>query len=303
MRRNVTLLITAVVIVAALAAVPTSGLAQSDGDGTETPTPGPEPTADGAADNASVQSGAVLSGVIAVQEAEIDGEIETRSFGIRVARAGSEEAKADVVAQRLAENGDRLSELEERKERLEQARANGSISEGQYQARVAGLATETATVAELTNRSAAVSDGLPSELLAEKGINATAISTLATRAENLSGPEVATIARSIAGPRAAPDDVVSGNATERIPSGEDAANGTSTSGNGTAPSDAGERDAGPPDAAAAGGNGDDTSTETPEADSGDGNSGDEDGDSGDRDAGGSDAGGASSRSVVTAPVE
>lgn len=194
---------TAMLLIAALTIVPMAGLAQSDAGTPTTRTP----TADSeSTDNESVRSGELLSGVLAVQDAEIDGELETRAFGIRVARAATDEAKADVVAQRLESNRARLDELERRKARLETARENGSMSRGQYEAGIAGLAAETATVKELTNRSANASEGIPSELLERRGVDASAIRTLATRADNLTGPEVAEIARGIAGPNTARGD-------------------------------------------------------------------------------------------------
>lgn len=194
---------TAMLLVTALTIVPMAGLAQSDAGTptTETPTADSESTDDG-----SVRSGELLSGVLAVQDAEMDGELETRAFGIRVARAATDEAKADVVAERLESNRARLDELERRKARLEAARENGSMSRGQYEARIAGLAAETATVKDLTNRSANASEGLPSELLERRGVDASAIRTLATRADDLTGPEVAAIARGIAGPNTARGD-------------------------------------------------------------------------------------------------
>ena len=242
MRRLTTVLMSVVVLVAALGVVPTPGLAQSaDATATAAPTPEPDGSADSDTDtNASAQSGALLSGVVAVQGAEIEGELRSRSFGIRVAQAVTDEERADVVADQLSENRGRLAELEARKERLEEARENGSMSRAQYEARVAGLAAETATVAELTNRSAAASQGLPSGLLESKGINASAITTLANRAENLNGPEVAAIARSIGGSTPARD---AADATERRgPPGETDENETvAANRNSTSRMDASER--------------------------------------------------------------
>ncbi|MDS0297412.1 hypothetical protein NDI76_01485 [Halogeometricum sp. S1BR25-6] len=235
MRRSATTAMTAMLLIAALTIVPMAGLAQSD---TATPAT-PTPTADSeSTDNESVRSGELLSGVLAVQDAEIDGELETRAFGIRVAQAATDEAKADVVAERLESNRVRLDELERRKARLETARENGSMSRGQYEARIAGLTVETATVKELTNRSANASEGIPSELLERRGVNASAIHTLATRAADLTGPEVAEIARSIAGPNTSRGDAserreAAGNASapgDRAAAGDSERRGTDADG-------------------------------------------------------------------------
>ncbi|WP_435196187.1 hypothetical protein [Natronomonas sp. EA1] len=149
--------------------------------------------------NTSVSPGERLSGIIGVQEAEIEGEVEERAFGIAIARAATDGQRADAVLTQINESRERLAELREQRSELEQARENGSISEGTYRAKAAALAERVEMVKRLTNRSASVSEGLPEDLLREKGINVTAIKSLATEAETLTGPEVAAIARSIAG--------------------------------------------------------------------------------------------------------
>lgn len=152
-----------------------------------------------ASENATVAPGHMMSGIVDVGEAEIEGEIEMRTFGIKVAQAKSDNATADVVKAELDTVEERLNELEERKQALDRARENGSVSEGEYRARITGLAAETENVKRLANASANVSEGLPADLLEAKGINASAIQTLQDRAGELSGPEIAEIARSIAG--------------------------------------------------------------------------------------------------------
>ncbi|PSQ58965.1 MAG: hypothetical protein BRD23_05535 [Halobacteriales archaeon SW_9_67_25] len=195
--------IVAVALLVAVAAVPVVGMAATDGtvlaDQHENSTEdGAETDAAGDA-NASVAPGERLSGVVGVQEAELDGEVEGRAFGIKVAQAATNESRADVVADQLRDVEQRLNETEQRRRELEKARENGSISEGKYRAEMAKLAAQTQTAKELTNRSENASEGMPAELLESKGINASAIQTLKDRAEQLTGPEVAEIARSIAG--------------------------------------------------------------------------------------------------------
>lgn len=211
MRRTTTLLVAALVVVGTLAAVPATGLAQTDG--TDTATPDGDEVEDG---NATAP-GDLLEGVVGVQEAEVEGEIENRAFGIRVARAATDGAKADVVAERLERNEERIAELEDRREDLEAARENGTISEAEYRNGIARLAVESRNAERLTTRTGDVSEGLPADLLEERGVNATAVRTLSERADRLTGPEVAEIARSIAG-RSAADD-----ASERRGPSEDGA--------------------------------------------------------------------------------
>jgi hypothetical protein len=86
------------------------------------------------------------------------------------------------------------------------------------------------------------SRGLPADLLESKGINATAIQTLKERAGELGGPQVAAIARGIAGPGAAPGDRVPenanrGQAPDRNATAEDNTTATTTPSGQTADSD------------------------------------------------------------------
>jgi hypothetical protein len=90
----------------------------------------------------------------------------------------------------------------ERKAELDRVRANGTITEGEYRARIAEVAARTSTVKRLANRTENATRDIRVETLRENGVNATAIAKLKTGARNLSGPEVAEIARSVAGPGA-----------------------------------------------------------------------------------------------------
>jgi hypothetical protein len=163
-----------------------------------TPDPGPD---ENASENA-VGPGERLSGVLGVQEAELEGEVANRTYGIQVAQAASSSAKAKVVGEQLADIEARIEALESERDRLEEARDNGSISQGEYRARVATLSAKQRSVERLTNTTNDSANGLPEDVLQENGVNATAIRTLQTRASELTGPEVAAIARSIAGPPA-----------------------------------------------------------------------------------------------------
>jgi hypothetical protein len=152
--------------------------------------------------NGSVAPGAMLSGVVGVGEAEIEGEVTERAFGLRIANAASNASKAGVVGEQFREIRDRLAGLRQEKRDLGQARENGSLSEGQYRARLAALNTKVQSVKRLANRTEDATRGLPDALLREKGVDVTAIRTLKRNASELAGPEVAAIARQIAGPDA-----------------------------------------------------------------------------------------------------
>jgi len=101
--------------------------------------------------------GAQLAGVVGVQQAEVDGDLDNRTFGLRVANADSDAERAAIIAERqnstraqLASQTDRLAELRE-------ARANGTISNAEYRARVATVAAQaddTERDADQLNRTA-----------------------------------------------------------------------------------------------------------------------------------------------------
>jgi len=191
MQRTTTAVLVALLVIGTLAAVPVAMAQQSE----------TEQTAQSAG-NDTVAPGEQLTGVIGVGEAEIDGEVESRAYGIRVADANSSDAKAAVVADQLNRTEQRLAELEDRKAKLQAARENGSISEGQYRARIATLHAESQSVSRLANQTNETAGELPAETLEANGVNVTAIRSLQDRSANLSGPETAAIAQSIAGENA-----------------------------------------------------------------------------------------------------
>lgn len=186
MTRNATLIVV-LLVVASLVAAPVAAAAGGFGAADEH-------------ENAAVQPGEKLSGVVNVQQAEFEGEVDERTFGVKTATAETDEARADVVAQQLEDVDRRLDEIEQRKDELREKRENGEITEGEYRAGMAELNARTETTKRLANATEATANGLPADVLADKGIDVEAIQTLRDRADELSGPEVAEIARSIAGP-------------------------------------------------------------------------------------------------------
>jgi len=195
------------VVVAVSLAVPGVGAA---GGGVVAQTNGTNDT------NASeaVSPGERLSGVVGVQSAELEGEVEKRTFGLKVARAASDDARAQVVNEQLGDLEQRVATLGERRQALEQARANGSMSGGEYAARVSELTAESRTVSDLANDTDETASGLPADVLEANGVNVSAIQQLRNNASGLTGPEVAEIARSIAGPNV-------GQAPTEVPAGGD----------------------------------------------------------------------------------
>lgn len=191
-----TSLLVALIVVLGMVAVPAVGAVEQQ-------------TESGTAD-AEVTPGERLSGVIGVQGAEIDGEVERNAFAIALERADDNATKAGHIAEKLSQTDQRLAALDERNAELREQRERGEITEGQYRARTATLATEVNTVERQLEQSNATAAGLPAETLEENGVNVTAIHTLMNDASELSGGEVSEIARSIAGDRSGMPDRAGG---------------------------------------------------------------------------------------------
>jgi len=166
--------------------------------------------------------GAQLAGVIGVQQAEVDGDLDNRSFGVRIANAASDEERAAIIADRQAETSQQVATQAERLADLRAARDTGNLTQGEYRARVAIVASQAATAERTADQLNRTARELPPAVRERKGINATAIDRLRTDARNLSGPETAAIARSIGGTNAR-NPMAGGSRRpfgERGPSGE-----------------------------------------------------------------------------------
>lgn len=147
--------------------------------------------------------GTRLAGSVGVQGAELGGELETRSFEHQVNRSNSNASKAAVVARQANQSQGRLAALRTQLRDLEAARADGRISETEYRVRAAQLSARVAALEQVTNRTTETAQTLPAETLRQNGVNVTALETLRAEAGRLTGPEVAALARSVAGPGAA----------------------------------------------------------------------------------------------------
>lgn len=179
---------------------------------------------------ASAAPGAHLAGVVGVQGAEVEGELAGRRFGLEVARTGSNGSRADLVAEQLSDLNQRLATLQDRKRALIDARENGSVSEARYRAEVAVIAARTAAVEHRLNQSAAVSNDLPTDLVVSRGVDTAAIEEIRTDARELSGPDVADIARSIGGPNAGRGLATVGNSSDGPPGRPDSSTNSDTPG-------------------------------------------------------------------------
>lgn len=155
--------------------------------------------ADGAAHqdnetNDTAAPGERLAGVVGVQGAEVDGELDERSFRVGLNRSAA--GASAVVDERLPALEQRVEEIEQRRAALDAARENGSITEGEYRARMATLVAESRNVQRMANISTDAVAAEPGALDQERNER---IQALRERAGNATGPETAELARSIVG--------------------------------------------------------------------------------------------------------
>ena len=188
MNRTTSIALAVILVVATVAAplaaasVASSG-AQSDtdaDDGTE-----------------SIEPGERFAAAVGVQNAEIEGDVSERAFGVRLANAETDEAKAAVVAAQFNETERRLTELEDRLAELNESREAGELSEGRYRAEVAKTVAEMRSLERRADAAETAAADLPEAALADRGIDVESIRALRDRAGELGGPETAAIARSI----------------------------------------------------------------------------------------------------------
>jgi hypothetical protein len=215
-------------VVAAVAAVVIAGAAAAAPAGVVTAqTDAPNGSgADSGGENATadLSPGERLAGVVGVQGAEIEGEVESRAFEVGLREAESNESRAAVVAERLNRTEERLAELEQRQQELRERRAAGELSRGEYAARMATTTARIETLSRGLNRSASAAAELPAAVRNETGVDDERLATLRQRASELSGPEVAAIARGVAGEDVggpvAPGRGPPANGTDRGPSAD-----------------------------------------------------------------------------------
>lgn len=144
--------------------------------------------------------GEQLSGAMSAQEAELDGELDRHAFGNAIANAESDEERAALITERKEAVREDIDTQKADHEALQDAYEAGEVTRGEY---VSDLSAQGVGI---DNAHAAVDDmdeaanDLPTELREEAGVNSEALNTLREEAEELTGPEVAAIATTIAGP-------------------------------------------------------------------------------------------------------
>ncbi|WP_191967114.1 MULTISPECIES: hypothetical protein [Haloferax] len=202
-RRIAVLAVVATVLLATFGAPlalasPTSPVAPAfvDGDG-HVPAADNDTAANSTAN--ATPPGQKLAGVIGVQGSETDGELERRTFETRFQKANSNASKAAVVAGQVETVRDRLTELEQQRDQLQAARENGSLSEGAYRVKMTRTVANIERTKSMLNRTADAASSVPAEDLRANGVETAELDRLRESANELAGPDVAAIARDLAG--------------------------------------------------------------------------------------------------------
>jgi hypothetical protein len=223
--------------------------------GTQTTVTTAETNETATATDAEPSPGARFGGVVAAQGVAVGSEIESRSLAYRLNRSETNASRADVIARQVNRSQSRLDALRAERQRLAAARENGTITEDEYRVRATQLSARINAIRRLNDQTSAAAATVPAETLRRSGVDVTALRSLGAMAADVEGPEIAAVAREIAGPpsglgparnessRGPPDDA--GPPDER--GGNAAGPPEEREGNETGPpDDRGGNEAGPP---------------------------------------------------------
>jgi len=267
--RQATLLAVVVVVAAGLVVAPAVGTTGT------APTPAAvaqNGTDDGTSGGDGPSVGAQLSSFVQASSADADGSVERGMWGAKFNDTNGSERDA-LVGNRVATLERRQERLRDRMRDLETAHENGTLPEPAYLARASSVAERIDALEaaiDQTERAAG-----------RAGVDAERLGRLRTEARNMTGREVARVARNVTavsppgladGPAGPPADVERGPGSPDDvgpPGADESAGGPGRSGDG------GANETGPPDGGARGGPG-------PGGDTGNG-SGEGDGVPGERD--------------------
>ncbi|MDR5657175.1 hypothetical protein RH831_08275 [Halodesulfurarchaeum sp. HSR-GB] len=191
MKRALSILVVLSVVAAGVVpAVALAGSASPDANTGQVQTTTAEPIA----------PGAVLSGSIGAQQAELQGEVEQRAFALRIAAGDGNETRARMLATEQRELENRSQHLEQRLQEMERAHQNGSISTARYQGEVTGLVAQTRTLEQYANLTERTARNIPAAVLEQQDVDVQALAQMQEHARSMAGPEVAAMAQRIAGP-------------------------------------------------------------------------------------------------------
>ena len=137
----------------------------------------------------------------------------------------NESAQARLATARVGTMNDRMTALVEQKERLQERYRNGTLSHSEY----------VRAASELHGRIAALKSGTNGTANAAEraGLNRTALETLRTQAKNMSGPDIAGVARGLTTGERGPPTSVPGQGPPGADRTEQSNDQSGTAGNGS----------------------------------------------------------------------
>lgn len=255
-------LLVLLVVSTTVAVLPTAAVAADDVTGDAT-TPGALLAATTQNDTANDSSlGADISSFMQSSAAEVGGAVETGMWSAAYDATENRTVRSQLVERKTSDLRAELAELRERKQDLLAEREAGNISNAAYKARVGQLVGQINALENAINAT--------ETRARDANANVENLTNLRTEASELSGPEVAAVARNLsgvgvanAGERGPPSDV--GNANEsgaRDGNRTDAGNGNGNENRGGASNQNGAGASNQNSAGANNENSDEASTET-----------------------------------------
>lgn len=151
----------------------------------------------------NVTPGESVAGALAVQESEVESDLDSRALVVRLSVAANTSApnasRGELLAAELRGTEFRLAALEDRKATLRAARAEGNISDKAFRVRVARLAAEARALNARIERLETAAARLPNETREEYGLTDAAFGRLATASANLTDAETESLFRAFVG--------------------------------------------------------------------------------------------------------
>jgi hypothetical protein len=135
--------------------------------------------------------GADISSFLQSNVAETDGAVENGMWSAAFDGTENQSVRERLVERRTNELRDELAELHAEKEELLAEREAGNISETAYKARISRLAGQINALEASINATSSRAQTIDSDV--------EELNSLRTEAKNLSGPEVAAVARNVSG--------------------------------------------------------------------------------------------------------
>lgn len=152
---------------------------------------------------AELTFGQQIAVIVSAQQAEVRSEIENKAFEYRFEQGN----KSETVTERVREIHEKILEFKREKAELREKYRNGNLSRQEYIAKKTRLSikanTTNKSLSQVTNKTESMNQSERTQ------VNFTAINILKNEARNMTGPEVARVAHTIAGrapPHAGPPE-------------------------------------------------------------------------------------------------